>query len=183
MEAAIEKDLKTERLYLRERTVTLLEDIRKKSLQEQLDFFGFDSEEKLQREWNRVDKGLSNWRIEFKVWDLIELESKKVVGYFGFHSWYVWHRRAEIGAFLNEPYRKRGYMGEAMKRVIQFGFDELGLNRIEGWIRPNNIDSINMTLKLGFKEEGVSRELRFESGKFVDMNAYSLLRSDYLAWK
>ena len=172
--------MKTERLFLRERTKELLDGLENKTLQEQLDFFGFEDVKKLEYEFVKIKKGLSNWRCEFKVWDIIELQSEKVIGYFGFHSWYVWHRRAEIGAYLNTDYRKNGYMGEAMKRIIQFGFDELELNRIEGWIRPNNIDSINMTLKLGFKFEGVSRGFRFENGKFVDMNAYSLLKSDYL---
>lgn len=180
MEETAGVNMKTERLFLRERTIELLKDLRSKPFQEQLDFFGFDNEKRLQHEWNRLDKGLSNWRIEFKVWDLIDLETNKVIGYFGYHSWYVWHKRAEIGAFLNAPYRKKGYMGEALRRIIQYGFEEMGLNRIEGLVHAENLPSINMIVKEGFLKEGVFRECARDNDVLVDMTAYSLIKSDYL---
>jgi ribosomal-protein-alanine N-acetyltransferase len=63
--------------------------------------------------------------------------------------------------------------------MIQYGFEGLGLNRIEAFVMPENLASMNALRKLGFREEGVLREYGFWKGQFVDLKCFSLLKREY----
>ena len=79
----------TERLILRERTKELLADVLKRPERDQLFFFGYSDPADLQREHDMFEKGLSNWKMEFRWWDILEQGNKIVVGAAGYHSWYT----------------------------------------------------------------------------------------------
>jgi ribosomal-protein-alanine N-acetyltransferase len=71
-------------------------------------------------------------------------------------------------------------MTEAMKAVIDFGFEKMELNRIEVYVMPRNKRSSRMIKNLGFKREGLLRQRYFdESGNFADDILFSMLRSDW----
>lgn len=53
-------------------------------------------------------------------------------------------------------------------------------HRIEANMNPNNILSIKLLEKLGFKKEAYFRENFFYNGKFLDSVIYSMIESDYL---
>ena len=92
------------------------------------------------------------------MWDLIHLETKQVVGDCGFHSWYTNHFRAEIGYGLREGFKKQGFMSEAMSRILEYGFKEMNLNRVEAFISPENLNSRSLVEKFGFVLEGHLRQ-------------------------
>jgi len=64
--------------------------------------------------------------------------------------------------------------------VVQYGFEKMGLNRIEGMSLPENIPSIKLLKKLGFQEEGTLREYAFFRGQFRDFKMFSLLKKDFI---
>jgi len=71
-------------------------------------------------------------------------------------------------------------MTEAMKAVIDFGFEEMELNRIEVFIMPRNKRSIRLVKNIGFKREGLLRQRYFdEFGHFTDDILFSMLRTDW----
>ena len=68
-------------------------------------------------------------------------------------------------------------MTEALAAVIDFGFKEMELNRIEAVIMPENTASINLLEKLGFRKEGLLAEYeRWGSKGFVDLWMFAMLR-------
>lgn len=71
-------------------------------------------------------------------------------------------------------------MSEALKRVLDFGFGTMQLNRIEALVFAQNIPSHRLLKKLGFKREGVLREYEFVKERFVDLTMYSLLRREQI---
>ncbi len=81
-----------------------------------------------------------------------------------------------IGYDLSRPYWRRGIMTEALEAVIEFGFERMGLNRIEAVVFVENVASHRLLEKLRFEREGVLRDYEFLKGRFVDMVMYSLLR-------
>lgn len=170
--------MKTDRLYLRERTKQLLEKLLCQSSEEQMNFLGIEDPDQLQQELTRIEKRFSE-KTDWKKWDLIERVTQKVIGSCGFHNWYAEHERAEIGYSLNEKYRGKGYMLEALKSVIDHGFNEMKLNRIEAFIKPDNAPSKRIIEKLGFKKEGVLREHYKSENQIHDSVVYSLLRSEF----
>lgn len=59
-------------------------------------------------------------------------------------------------------------MTEAVEAVVNHAFQELHLHRIEANIMPRNRASLRVVEKLGFRNEGVSREYLKINGKWED---------------
>ncbi|HEV7682023.1 MAG TPA: GNAT family protein [Pyrinomonadaceae bacterium] len=89
------------------------------------------------------------------------------------------HRRAEIGYAQGRAYWGYGYMKEALTAVINYGFTELNLHRIEADVDPRNDASIRSLERLGFQREGYLRERWQVSGEIQDAFLYGLLRPDW----
>lgn len=108
-------------------------------------------------------------------WGIVEKGSGKFIGYFGFWKIISEHCRAEIGFALRPEFQGKGYMTETFKVMIPFGFNNIKLHSIYGDINPNNISSIKLHEKFGFKKEAYYRENRFFNSKFVDSVIYTLM--------
>ena len=67
-------------------------------------------------------------------------------------------------------------MTEALKAVLDFGFTELQLNRIQGCVADYNTASVKLLNKYGFEFEGRLRGDYLVDGVFEDSDCYSLLR-------
>ncbi|MBB3112555.1 ribosomal-protein-alanine N-acetyltransferase [Paenibacillus phyllosphaerae] len=103
----------------------------------------------------------------------------QLLGSCGFHQWEKEHYRAELGYELAPAYWQRGIMTEAASAIIAYGFESLGLNRINAYIDPANISSHKLLKKVGFAEEGLLRDYFYEKGKFVDAVIFGQLKRDY----
>ncbi|MEO8854851.1 MAG: GNAT family N-acetyltransferase [Ginsengibacter sp.] len=85
------------------------------------------------------------------------------------------HFRAEIGYTLLPEYWRKGYTKEGIFKMIDFGFNELGLHSIEGRITPLNEASAGVLVSTGFVKEAHFKEDFFFNGKFEDTAIYSIL--------
>ncbi|AWI26174.1 GNAT family N-acetyltransferase [Flavobacterium pallidum] len=142
-------------------------------------FLGLDSEEKLAVEKEKFSKGLSTHNKSFRYFNILEKNEGKIIGWCGFHTWYMDHARAEVGYGLyDDAYKKQGIMTEALNYVIQYGFDEMQLHRIEALTATYNIASIKLLENSGFTTEGVLREHYLIDGKWEDSVVFSLLKNE-----
>ena len=73
----------------------------------------------------------------------------------------------------------KGYMNEALQAVLTYGFSNLGLNRVEADIHPDNVGSAKVVERLGFKKEGHLRERWIVGDEVSDSTIYGLLLSDW----
>ena len=87
--------------------------------------------------------------------------------------------RAELGYWIGVEFWGQGYMTEAVRRVIQYGFEDMGLERIDAWYFMNNPASARVMQKAGMTFEGIMRQHLLKWGEFVDIGGYSILRSDF----
>ena len=95
--------------------------------------------------------GLPNqWRIVPKALD-------QVVGLVGFIQWEPERRRAEIGFGLVQAASGQGLMTEACRAVIDYGFAEMNLARIEARCQLANLASARVLKKIGMRREGAVR--------------------------
>lgn len=86
------------------------------------------------------------------------------------------NRSAPVGIVIGErEYWGRGYGTDAMGLLLEFGFDELNLHRIHLNVYPFNDRAIRCYRKLGFTEEGRSRDALFRGGRYWDVLHMSLL--------
>ena len=87
--------------------------------------------------------------------------------------------RAEIGYWIGKPYWRKGYSTEAAKAIVKYGFEALGLNRINGRHFGNNPASGRVLRKIGMKHEGCQLQAYKKWGKLEDFELYGILRSEY----
>ncbi len=85
-------------------------------------------------------------------------------------------RRCDIGYALASRHWGHGYVSEALRAVIDYGFRELALNRIEADVDPANAASRRVLEKLGFREEGYMPERWIVQGEPADTVNYGLLK-------
>jgi len=115
-----------------------------------------------------------DWGIAFEA-----APEAGLIGRVGFNYWLRQDRRASIGYDLGYVYWRKGIMTEAVRAVVQFGFAQMRLNRIEADTDTENVGSMRVLEKVGFKREGVQREQYFEWDEFHDLVLFALLRKDF----
>jgi len=105
-------------------------------------------------------------------------ETGRVIGGIGFPNVDLENVNAEIGYCLGKPYWGNGYTTEAAKAIIQYGFEEMGLERIYGKCFAGNDRSSRVLEKAGMKYEGLHRHEILKDGKFIDALYFSILSGD-----
>lgn len=83
--------------------------------------------------------------------------------------------RAEIGYKFASAYHHKGYASEAVEKILDVAFTELGLHKICAHVHTDNLPSIRLLSGLGFEKEGTSRHYMRIRGYWVDHFQYSLL--------
>jgi RimJ/RimL family protein N-acetyltransferase len=88
------------------------------------------------------------------------------------------HARAELGYWIGVPYWGQGFATEAAAELVRYGFEELGLERINAHHFPENPASGRVLTKLGMTREGRLRGHVVKNGRRRDLVAYGLLRGE-----
>jgi ribosomal-protein-alanine N-acetyltransferase len=112
------------------------------------------------------------WGIEYRA-------SGQAVGAIHLMEISARHRKAQIGFLLSRACWGRGLMAEALLRVLQYAFENVGLNRVEAFCLVDNLAGVRVLEKAGMQKEGVLREYAFQKGALRDFLVYSMLRRDY----
>jgi [ribosomal protein S5]-alanine N-acetyltransferase len=175
------KALETARLFIRIDTLEEYTELFNTHTDAELKtLFGFRSDEELRKQKLKFEKGFRTHRSTCLFFHLIEKENNTVIGGVSFHNWYPDHRRSEIGYDMkSDEYKNKGYMKEAVRAILAYGFNELNLNRIEAIIAPDNIPSQKTVEGAGFVREALLKEHYNDDGVIGDSLIYRLLLSEY----
>ncbi len=104
----------------------------------------------------------------------------KLIGTCGFNSWVTERgNRGEIGYDLHQNYWRQGYMYEALKEILQYGFQEMKLHRIEADVDPHNVASQKLLEKIGFTKEGCLRDVGYWKGQYWTNWIYGILENEF----
>lgn len=115
-------------------------------------------------------------------WGIALRGSPDLIGTLGYRQWVKeGGHHARVGYDLLREHRRQGIMAEAMGAILAYGFETMGLNRVESLIDPTNATSIQLVERLGFHRDGVLRENTFFRGRFIDDAVYSVLRREWQA--
>ncbi|HNP33777.1 MAG TPA: GNAT family protein [Flavobacterium sp.] len=173
-------EIQTSRLILKSITPAIIHELfNTKSEEEIKAYFGFD-DAGFEHHKEMHEKGMETHRLSIFVFLMIEKESGLPIGVCGFHTWNATHRRAEV--FYNmraENQKRKGFMTEALKVVLEYGFTKLNLHRIEALIAAENEPSLRLLMRYGFTKEGTMREDYVVDGKNEDSDCYSLLKWEW----
>ncbi len=112
----------------------------------------------------------------------IELkETGTLVGVIGLTSISELDQKATLGYWLGKQNWRKGIMTEAARRIVAYGFEDLGLQRIEVSASTLNEGSNAVIRKVGFEFEGIAKRYHRakSTGKFHDAKTYGLLKEDW----
>ncbi len=87
---------------------------------------------------------------------------------------------AYLGFYGIEEFSGMGYMNIGLKLVLSLIFGSLELHRIEANIQPDNLHSIKLVEKNGFKKEGFSPKYLKINGIWQDHSRYALTIEDFI---
>jgi ribosomal-protein-alanine N-acetyltransferase len=86
---------------------------------------------------------------------------------------------ATLGYWMGERHAGKGHMTKAVRLLAQFSFQELRLDRIEAACLPENLASVRVLEKAGFRREGYARGYLAIAGRRRDHLLYGLLKADF----
>ena len=113
-------------------------------------------------------------------WGITRKGEAQIIGTCGFYGIHPWHLRGSIGYELARKEWRQGIMAEALGALLALGFNDLGLRRIDAVVLPENLPSIRLLEKLGFRNEGLLRQYEnWESKGFADLCMLAILKSDW----
>jgi RimJ/RimL family protein N-acetyltransferase len=110
---------------------------------------------------------------------VVQRSDQTLVGECSLFYWLPQSRRAELGYALGHAAWGHGYINEALQALLEHGFSQRDLNRVEADIDPRNLASAKTLERLGFQKEGTLRERWIVGGEVSDTGLYGLLASDW----
>ena len=88
--------------------------------------------------------------------------------------------QASLNYWLGQTYCQQGYMTEALKLVITYGFQQIGLHRLEAYCLRENAASIALLRKSGFHEEGVALSYLRINGMWQDHLRFAVIHPEMI---
>jgi len=124
------------------------------------------------KEWQEKNQKNTIFVIE-------HLGSKQVVGTIGLKKIDTYNKNAELGYWVAKKYWRQGIASEAVKLILDYGFNELNLKRVYAGVFHPNTASQKLLEKIGFKHEGTLRKSARRSEQWFDRLWFGLLKEEY----
>lgn len=117
---------------------------------------------------------------ENRIFNIVELNTNKLIGTIGLEHFNWINRSATLGIFIgDENFRNNGFGTEAINLLLEYGFKYLNLHSIKLTLISINERAHKCYLKCGFKDTGCSREQNFVNGKYFDKLYMDILESEF----
>jgi len=110
-------------------------------------------------------------------WAICSIDNKQFYGAGGLNDLSKEHKKAEIGLWLLPNFWGKGIMREVMPLICNYGFERLGIHRIEGFVDSENTNCKKAMAKLDFQHEGLMKDCEIKNGKFISVDIYAKLKS------
>ncbi|MDB2656417.1 GNAT family N-acetyltransferase [Crocinitomicaceae bacterium] len=102
------------------------------------------------------------------------------VGNIGIHPQEdIYLRNAEIGYFIGEGHWCQGIASQAVKMIVDYGFQQLDYHRIFAGVFSYNIASKKVLENAGFEYEGASIEAVYKNGEFFDELRFAIINPNH----
>jgi [ribosomal protein S5]-alanine N-acetyltransferase len=175
--------LKTKRLNVRELTKTDIYNVHVLHSLPETDQFNtlgipenIQTTEKILTEWLRLQK--QEPRNSY-IFCIEKNDDNSFVGLIALNLGKVNFKTAEVWFKIHKDQWRQGYTSEALTRLLNFGFNDLKLHRIEAGCAVENIASSKTLEKAGFIREGMKRKKLPIRGEWKDNYFYGILEEDY----
>lgn len=129
-------------------------------------------------DWEKIfENGDSNEEFHFTIRKVLD---DSLIGFISLNDVLFKNRNAELGIGIPlAENRHQGFGKEAVKLLLEYAFDHLGLHKVTLVAHENNHHAISLYEKLGFVQEGIDRESFFEKGNWLDQIRYGMLETEW----
>jgi len=118
-------------------------------------------------------------RPDFYQWAIVEKNLGQPIGSISVVNSDDQVEMAEIGFCIGKRWWRQGIMPEALKAVIRYLFEDVGMQRIEAGHDPENPASGAVQRKCGLQYEGTFRRRIRSNRGITDVAWYSILKDEY----
>ncbi|WP_294276605.1 GNAT family N-acetyltransferase [uncultured Chryseobacterium sp.] len=105
----------------------------------------------------------------------IREKTGNIIGAIGLHD--QGSDKAELGYWMAKAFWNQGFITEAAKAVVEFGFNELKFNKIYATHFLHNPSSGKVMQKIGMELEAVLKQHLKKEGKYYDIPMYSIFKN------
>ena len=116
------------------------------------------------------------------IWEMSGVDpmlENRLVGVIGLNKIDWQHRIGYVGYWLSKSDRGRGIMTNACRRLVDYSFSQLQLDRLVIACATQNQPSRAIPMRLGFQSEGVVRDAEWLYDRFVDHDIYALCSHEW----
>lgn len=113
-------------------------------------------------------------------WPGVIIVDGEAAGRMGMHYIHAQNKIGAIGYWLAPQFQGKGIITKACRAMINYGFETMGLNRIEIKCGTGNYKSLAVPERLHFTKEGVLRQGEFLYGHFIDLYIYAMLKDEWI---
>jgi len=106
-------------------------------------------------------------------WAICSLDNQTFYGAGGLNDIDKKEGKAEIGLWLLPDFWGKGIMKEALPLITDYGFEQIKLSRIEGFVETDNSNCKNAMSKLDFVNEGTMKDCEIKNGKSISIDVYA----------
>ncbi|MBT0608578.1 GNAT family N-acetyltransferase [Aequorivita echinoideorum] len=107
---------------------------------------------------------------------ICEKETNLSIGFVDLYDFDPKHKRVGLGIVIfSEEDKQRGFAAEAIHLISEYVFSHLDAHQIFAGITEDNLGSIRLFEKCGFKRTGEKKDWIFSNGKFKNEYLYQLL--------
>ncbi|WP_104733671.1 GNAT family N-acetyltransferase [Hanstruepera ponticola] len=99
----------------------------------------------------RIQLSVSNEEVCY--WSICLKTNSKLIGTICLWNFSKELNKAEVGYDLHPDFHGKGIMSEALRAVLEFGFQSLNLNQIDAYTQYDNLSSVYLLKKFGFKHQ------------------------------
>lgn len=127
-----------------------------------------------------IERSASRWAAgEPSRWGVARADDDRLIGTCGFNDASPPHRWAEIAYDLAPAHWGHGLMRRAVQAALDWGFGGGHVDRVQAYVRADNLRSQTLLERSGFVREGRLREFRICRGQRYDFYLYGLLRAEW----
>lgn len=173
--------LETERTLLRPLTYDDLDDMYSYcSVPAVAEFTTWEAHQSKEDTKGFIDFVMNRYEVDkLGPWGIEDKQTKRLIGSCNYLGCDSNSMRVELGYVLSDQYWNQGIMTEVVSKIIQFGFEEVGLERIQARCMVDNTGSAKVMEKVGMKFEGVLRNYMKVKNELRDLKMYAILKEDF----
>lgn len=120
---------------------------------------------------------------DYYRWAVILKKTNECIGQIAYFLVDSKNHFAEIEYCIGGLFQRKGMATEATKSVIQYGFENMNLHKVQICHKSINLPSQKVIEKCGFVYEGTLRDFFYIEGQYVDRLYYSILKEEFTQGK